>query len=209
MTKVTWLKIVNPLLFVSFLVQALSGVFSRLIPYEVFEPVHTINGYLLIVLVTLHIYLNWDWVRRVLTELGGSIRLWRVRMKPGSPLVFATLEGRLVFGLPGNPVSCAVCFLLFARTVLEGLQGLPVARPPHIAGSLEADLPTNGERPMYQPAEWSVGANGEVRVSPLTWRGSGDPFGMSVANALVYRPADAPAAPRGETASFIPLDLPR
>jgi molybdopterin molybdotransferase len=59
-----------------------------------------------------------DWVRRVLSELGGSIRLWRVRMKPGSPLVFATLQGRLVFGLPGNPVSTLVTFEQFVRPAL-------------------------------------------------------------------------------------------
>jgi hypothetical protein len=62
---------------------------------------------------------------------------------------------------------------------------------------------------MYHPAEWSAGPNGEVRVSPLAWRGAGDPFGMAIANALIYRAGDAAAAPRGETVHFIPLDLPR
>jgi molybdopterin molybdotransferase len=59
-----------------------------------------------------------DWIKRVLAELGGSMRLWRVRMKPGAPLAFATLEGRLVFGLPGNPVSTLVTFEQFVRPAL-------------------------------------------------------------------------------------------
>ena len=151
-----------------------------------------------------------DLVPGLLEGLGVRWLVIGARVKPGKPLRIGRSDaGCWVVGLPGNPVSCAVCFLLFARVVLEGLQGLPVGRPPHVAGSLEADLPANGERPMYQPAEWSVGSSGEIRVSPLIWRGSGDPFGMAIANALVYRTADAPAAPRGETAYFIPLDLPR
>jgi molybdopterin biosynthesis enzyme len=98
---------------------------------------------------------------------------------------------------------------LFARPLLEGLQGLSIRKPPHLAGTLEADLPAGGEDPVYQPAAWSAAPSGAVRVSPLIWRGAGDPFGMGIANALIYRPGDAAAAPRGERIQFIPLDLPR
>jgi molybdopterin molybdotransferase len=151
-----------------------------------------------------------DLVPGLLEELGVHWLVVGARLNPGKPLRIGQSDGGCwVVGLPGNPVGCAVCFLLFARVVLEGLQGLPVARPPHVAGALEADLPANGPRAAYQPAEWSAGSGGAVHVSPLAWRGAGDPFGMAVANALVYRPADAPAAPRGETTLFIPLDLPR
>ena len=66
MAKSTWLKIVNPVLLLTFLVQALSGLFYRLVPYEVFAPIHRVNGYLLVACALLHIYLNWDWVKRVL-----------------------------------------------------------------------------------------------------------------------------------------------
>ena len=151
-----------------------------------------------------------DLLPRLLEELGVRWLVNGARLRPGKPLRIGHSEtGCWVLGLPGNPVSCAVCFLLFGRVVLEGLQGLPVGKPPHVAGSLEADLPAGGERPIYQPAEWSAGSDGEVYLSPLVWRGSGDPFGMAIANALLYRAAGAPAAPRGETVRFIPLDLPR
>jgi len=151
-----------------------------------------------------------DLVAGLLEELGVRWLVVGVHLKPGKPIRIGRSEtGCWAVGLPGNPVGCAVCFLLFARGLLEGLQGLPIGRPPHIAGSLEADLPANRERPTYQPAEWSAGPNGAARVRPLVWRGSGDPFGLAVANALIYRAGDAPAAPRGETVHFIPLDLPR
>ena len=151
-----------------------------------------------------------DLVPGLLEELGVRWLVKGAHLKPGKPLrIGRAATGCWVAGLPGNPVSCAVCFLLFVARLLEGLQGLAVCKPPHLAGYLEADLPANGERPMYQPAEWSAGGDGEVRVSPLVWRGSGDPFGLAIANALLYRAASAPAAPRGETVYFIPLDLPR
>jgi molybdopterin molybdotransferase len=151
-----------------------------------------------------------DLVPGLLEELGVQWLVRGARLKPGKPIRVGRSEsGSWVLGLPGNPVSCADCFVLFGRVLLEGLQGLPVGRPPHVCGSLEAEVPATGERPMYQPAEWSVGSEGDLRVSPLVWRGSGDPFGMAVANALIYRDAGAPGAPRGETVRFIPLDLPR
>ncbi|MCZ6571112.1 MAG: molybdopterin molybdotransferase MoeA, partial [Deltaproteobacteria bacterium] len=59
-----------------------------------------------------------DWIKLVLGQLGGSMQLWRVRMRPGAPLVFAMLQDRPVFGLPGNPVSTLVTFEQFVRPAL-------------------------------------------------------------------------------------------
>jgi hypothetical protein len=61
---------------------------------------------------------------------------------------------------------------------------------------------------MFQPAEWMAGPGGETCVAPLVWRGSGDPFGMATANALIYRESHAAASPRGDRVPFIPLDRP-
>ncbi|HEX6179056.1 MAG TPA: gephyrin-like molybdotransferase Glp, partial [Thermoanaerobaculia bacterium] len=47
----------------------------------------------------------YDFVKEALTALGAKTHFWRIAMKPGKPLVFATLRDRVVFGLPGNPVS--------------------------------------------------------------------------------------------------------
>ena len=64
-----------------------------------------------------------DWIKQVLADLGGSMKLWRVDMKPGAPLAFSTLEGRPVFGLPGNPVSTMVTFEHFVRPALLRMMG--------------------------------------------------------------------------------------
>jgi molybdopterin molybdotransferase len=64
-----------------------------------------------------------DHIKSVLRSLGGDLRLWKVRMRPGAPLAFAVLEGRPVFGLPGNPVSSLVSFEQFVRPALLRMMG--------------------------------------------------------------------------------------
>jgi molybdopterin molybdotransferase len=64
-----------------------------------------------------------DHVKPALAELGVEQVLWGVRLKPGKPFWFGARDGKLVFGLPGNPVSAMVTFLLFARPALLALQG--------------------------------------------------------------------------------------
>jgi molybdopterin molybdotransferase len=70
-----------------------------------------------------------DHVKPALTALGVEEIFWRVAMRPGKPLWFGRREQQLVFGLPGNPVSAMVTFLLFARPALRAMQGAPAAPP--------------------------------------------------------------------------------
>jgi molybdopterin molybdotransferase len=55
----------------------------------------------------------YDYVKDALDALGAETKFWQVAMKPGKPVVLSRLRDRLYFGLPGNPVSCMVSFLLF------------------------------------------------------------------------------------------------
>ena len=64
-----------------------------------------------------------DHVKAALERLGVQRRFWGVALKPGKPVYFGTRDGCLVFGLPGNPVSAVVCFVLFAHPALRALQG--------------------------------------------------------------------------------------
>ncbi|MBT8119592.1 MAG: molybdopterin molybdotransferase MoeA [Gammaproteobacteria bacterium] len=63
-----------------------------------------------------------DYVRIALEELG-ELSMWRIAMKPGKPVAFGKVENALFMGLPGNPVSVFVTFLLFARALILKLQG--------------------------------------------------------------------------------------
>lgn len=76
-----------------------------------------------------------DHVRPALAALGVQERFWRVALQPGKPTWFGVREQQLVFGLPGNPVSAAVTFVLFALPALRVLQH----EPPE-AGGAEAEL---------------------------------------------------------------------
>jgi molybdopterin molybdotransferase len=66
-----------------------------------------------------------DHVKPALAELGVHEIFWRVALQPGKPTWFGSRDGKLVFGLPGNPVSAAVTFALFAAPALAALQGAP------------------------------------------------------------------------------------
>lgn len=64
-----------------------------------------------------------DLVKPVLEELGCPVKFWKVAIKPGKPFVFSRTESCMVFGLPGNPVSAFVTFLLFVRPALLKMAG--------------------------------------------------------------------------------------
>jgi molybdopterin molybdotransferase len=66
---------------------------------------------------------DYDWIRQILAELGGDMRLWRIDMKPGAPLAFVQAGRTSLFGLPGNPVSTLVTFEQFVRPALLRMAG--------------------------------------------------------------------------------------
>jgi molybdopterin molybdotransferase len=69
-----------------------------------------------------------DHVKPALAALDVREEFWRVALRPGGPTWFGTREETLVFGLPGNPVSSLVTFVLFVRPALAALQGAPPPR---------------------------------------------------------------------------------
>jgi molybdopterin molybdotransferase len=79
-----------------------------------------------------------DHVKPALEALGVQQRFWRVALRPGKPTWFGERDASLVFGLPGNPVSSMVTFLLFARPALHALQGAPFETPRRTAVLTEA-----------------------------------------------------------------------
>lgn len=62
---------------------------------------------------------EYDFVQEALEDRGMKTLFWRVRQRPGKPLLFGTLDGKPVFGLPGNPVSASVCFEIYVRPLLR------------------------------------------------------------------------------------------
>jgi molybdopterin molybdotransferase len=105
-----------------------------------------------------------DHVRPALAALGVEERFWGVALRPGKPTWFGAAAGRLVFGLPGNPVSAMVTFILFARPALLLLGGYeptaertqaaltePVARNPRRAQAVRVGLRAGEVGPLATP----------------------------------------------------------
>lgn len=132
-----------------------------------------------------------DLVPGVLAELGVHALFHKVAMKPGKPVLFGVQERdagppRLVFGLPGNPVSALVCFELFVRPALRGLMGREPG-PRLLDATLAEDYDYRTDRPTYHPARLEASAGG-WQVRPVPWFGSPDLRGIAAANAFVLFP---------------------
>jgi molybdopterin molybdotransferase len=120
-----------------------------------------------------------DLVKPTLQKLGAKLELWRVAVKPGKPFMFGRLGGTLVFGLPGNPVSAFVTFLLFARPALWKLGGRSSLELPRARARLDQEMTNRGDRPHYFRGIFQEGA-----FNPVGRQESHALFALSQANAL-------------------------
>lgn len=124
-----------------------------------------------------------DHVKHALRTLGVEQRFWRVALRPGRPTWFGIRDDKLVFGLPGNPVSAMVTFLLFARWALAALQGASTAVERQ-AATLATALPRIYDRD--DAVRVRVTETGEGRVAtPTGPQGSHQLTSMLRAHALL------------------------
>lgn len=149
-----------------------------------------------------------DLVPSVLGELGVRQVFHKVAVKPGKPLWFGVLQAdqtaRLVFGLPGNPVSSLVCFELFVRPALAAMVGGAFSPAPVRTARLASGFDQRGERVTYYPAILRE-HDGALAVEPLSWKGSGDLRTLASANALIRFPAGTRRFDAGEVVDAVPL----
>lgn len=132
----------------------------------------------------------YDVTKSALHELGAEIFFERVALRPGKPTVFARLpNGTLVFGLPGNPVSVAVTFSLFARTALLAMQGASEPALKYETALLARSVKGNVDRESYLPAQLTTNDDGELIAFPLKWGGSSDFVSFALTTALAVVPA--------------------
>ena len=121
-----------------------------------------------------------DLVKPVLRKLGAEIALWRVAIRPGKPFLFGRLGRKLIFGLPGNPVSAYVTFVVFVRPALLCLQGASGESSVRTKVIAAHPLRNPGERPHY--------LRGKLRGDSFALVGPQEShalFALSQADALV------------------------
>ncbi len=151
---------------------------------------------------------EYDLVKKVLASRG-QIDFWRVQMQPGRPMAFGQVGGVPLLGLPGNPVSSMVAFLLFARPALLKLQGQRALRKPEVEAVLLEDAQAYSDRRRYLRAivEQEDGSHFTARLTGP--QGSGILSSMVRANGLAIIPESAyPAARAGTTVRVMMVDWP-
>jgi molybdopterin molybdotransferase len=144
-----------------------------------------------------------DLVGKALAARGMELGFWRIAMRPGKPLMFGTIGGMRVLGLPGNPVSTLVCALLFLTPLVDALLG----RPPRDLGEpalLAVDVAANDERQDYLRATLAAG-DGLPLVTPMPRQDSSQLSVLAAADCLLIRPANAAPASAGSPCRILRL----
>jgi molybdopterin molybdotransferase len=148
-----------------------------------------------------------DFVKDALEALGAESKFWRVAMKPGKPVVLSRLRDRLVFGLPGNPVSCFVSFHLFVAPALKKASGQEAQLfPPVVRARLTAPVKGAAERRVYARVQVTA-RDGALFATPLASQSSGALTSMLAANGLAVI-AEGGRGEEGEDVEVVMLGLP-
>ncbi len=133
-------------------------------------------------------------------EAEGRLAMWQIAIKPGKPLAFGEAGNAFFIGLPGNPVSSFVTFLLFVRPFLLKLQGAAAARPA-LAFSVRADFDWKGDR-RNEFLRARMNANGGLDL--FANQGSGVLTSTVWGDGMVDNPANQPIR-AGDVVRFIPF----
>jgi molybdopterin molybdotransferase len=114
----------------------------------------------------------------------GQIHFWKVRMRPGMPLLFGKLGDAHFLGLPGNPVSVLATFLTLGRQLLDGLQGRATPRSA-LRARLSGEISKSHERLEFLRGLMSCDEHGQLLVEPNPADGSHRLRAAAQSNALI------------------------
>ena len=141
-----------------------------------------------------------DLVQQVTGEQGMRLDFWKIRMRPGKPLIFGELFAKPFIGLPGNAVSAMVCAIMFLRGAIHRGLGLDPDLPMERA-RLASDLPANGDRRDFMRAR----RNNDGSVEVADRQDSSMLATMARADVLLVRPPHDRSRATGECMDIIDL----
>ena len=152
-----------------------------------------------------------DRVKAVLAQRDFQLDFWRVKMRPGSPFSFGHLPrpgGRplAVCGLPGNPASAFVTFLVLVRPFLLALAGREERHLPTSTARTGRDLPAHPERTQFVRVRLGRGEDGGWVTEPTGPQGSGLVQSVAAAEALAVVPAGPSGPEAGSAVRILHLD---
>jgi molybdopterin molybdotransferase len=141
-----------------------------------------------------------DLVRPAFTAAGGDLDFWKIRMRPGKPLMAGKLRDAIFLGLPGNPVSAFVTATLFLLPLVRHMAGAADPLPRFASATLAAPLPATGDRDDYLRAFHTSGG-----LVTVTSQDSAATAALAHADSLILRPAGSPPAAAGDNVKILSL----
>ena len=147
----------------------------------------------------------YDLVQGAMRDCGVEIFFDRIRMKPGKPLTFGARGKKLVFGLPGNPVSAVVGLELLVRPAVRKMQSMSEVHRPMVRGKLAQGFRQSPGRKQFVPAR-SDEVNGCWESRWVGHHGSADLFSLSRANSLFVVEAEVEALDAGAEVDIVLLE---
>ena len=144
-----------------------------------------------------------DWVKSAVESLG-RLSFWRLNLKPGKPLAFGRIGNALLLGLPGNPVSAIVTYLLLARPAIQALCGMQPQPPFSVRGRLAEPVRHKPGREEYQRGVLDT-TQGRALVYTTGDQSSNRMSGFAAANCLIRIPKTAGDLAPGSQVEVLPL----
>jgi len=148
-----------------------------------------------------------DYVKDVVTQ-AGSLDFWKIALKPGKPLAVGRVGKALFFGLPGNPVSTIITYLLFVAPTIDRLCGMPDSTPYRLPAILQGTIEHHQGRREY--VRGIFGTNGDrVTVSPTGDQSSNRLATFANANCLIVVPEQTDDIKAGSIVDIVLLPTDR
>lgn len=132
---------------------------------------------------------DYDFTKAVFRELGAEMNFWKLAIRPGQPLAFGKIQGKLAFGLPGNPVSSMVTFEQLVRPALLKMSGCQHYGRPVVQAIFQERFSKRGDRRHFLRGILTR-EEGVFKVRTTGDQGSGILTSMVKANCLIDVPVE-------------------
>jgi len=132
---------------------------------------------------------EYDYIPEIVEKLGFEIIWHKIAMKPGKPQLFAKKENKMIFGLPGNPVSTTLSLYIFVLPIIKKLTGFKKIWEDTYFAPLKGRTKRKARRYHFVPAKVKE-VNGEYKLKTVITNGSGDIKGASKADAYMIIPPE-------------------
>lgn len=143
---------------------------------------------------------DYDFTKAVFAELGADMNFWKLAIRPGQPLAFGKIQGKLAFGLPGNPVSSMVTFDQLVRLALLKMAGNHRVGRPVVQAVFQEKFSKRPDRRHFLRGIVKR-ENGVLTVRTTGGQGSGILTSMVKANGLIDVPEEVEQINPGDTVS--------